>query len=502
MRRAFFGMAASIGASLLAACTVGPNFRPPAADTPADWTALKAPVSPAPGSVVTATALADAAWWKSFDDPELSSLVERALAANIGAKRAVLRIEEARAERRIAAAAAWPTLDATAGYTDTRLSERTATSSVFGALSGASKGSPPPGVAAAIPGLANPFSQYQYGLTSSWEIDLFGRVRRSVEAANADTAAATADRDAVRVALMAEVAAAYIDLRGAQARLAVTRDSVETSKTLLKLASDARAAGLGDDLDIANARAVLAGAQAALPPLGNEVATDQSQLELLLAAKPGTLEAELDAARAIPPLPAQVPVGLPSELARRRPDIREAEAELLGATARQSVAVASLYPTLTLNLAAGLEASDTASLAAWAARYMILGPSLDLPIFDAGRRQETVHIADVHAKEAALTYAQAVLGALHEVDDAITAYDQEQSRRQSLETAVSEGGRALGLAERRYRAGSVSFRDVLDAQHILEQSELALTASTAAASEDLVTLYKALGGGWEAGSAG
>ncbi|HXQ46654.1 MAG TPA: hypothetical protein VN806_08565, partial [Caulobacteraceae bacterium] len=150
MRRTLFGAAASVGAGLLAACTVGPNFRPPAADTPADWTALKAPVSPAPGSVVTTEAV-DAAWWKSFDDPELSSLVERALAANIGAKEAVLRIEEARAQRRIAGAGSWPTVDATAGYTDTRLSERTATGSVFGALSGASKGSPPPGVAAAIP---------------------------------------------------------------------------------------------------------------------------------------------------------------------------------------------------------------------------------------------------------------------------------------------------------------------------------------------------------------
>ena len=502
MRRALIGVAAvSIGTSLLAGCTVGPNFRPPTADTPADWTALKAPVSPAPGSVVTVTEMPDAVWWRGFEDPELSSLVERALAANIGAKQAVLRVEEARAQRRIAAAAAWPAVDATAGYTDTRLSERTATSSVFGAFSGASKGSLPPGVAAAIPGLVNPFSQYQYGLTASWEVDLFGRVRRSVEAATADTDAAIADRDAVRVSLMAEVAAAYIDLRGAQARLAVTQDSVETSEALLKLASDARAAGLGDDLDIANARAALAGAQAALPPLGNEVAIDESQLELLLAAKPGALGAELDTAKAIPPLPAEVPVGVPSELARRRPDIREAEAEFHGAVARQGVAVASLYPSLSLNLATGLEASNTASLAAWAARYLTVGPSLDLPIFDAGRRQETVHVAEVHAEEAALTYAQTVLGAVHEVDDAIAAYAQEQSRRQSLESAVTEGGKALDLAEARYRAGSVSFRDVLDAQQVLEQAELALSASTAAASEDLVTLYKTLGGGWEAAAA-
>ncbi|MFI4936548.1 MAG: efflux transporter outer membrane subunit [Caulobacterales bacterium] len=488
-------------AALLAGCTVGPRYATPTPDTPGAWRATDAVPPGATLSVVSAATIQDDAWWASFHDTELTSLVGRALGANLDARQAVLRIDEARAQRRIAAAGAWPTLDATASYTDTRISERTSTSSIFGALGGGKAGAPP-GVAAAIPGLVNPFSQYQYGLTGSWEIDVFGRIRRQVEAADANTAAAVEDARAVGVSLMAEVAGAYIDLRAAQARRAVTQENVATARALLKLATDARAEGLGNDLDIASGKAELATAQAALPPLKTEIATDESQLALLLAAKPGALDAELEDAKAIPPVPPHVPVGLPAELTRRRPDIREAEARLHGAVALQGVAVANLYPRVTIDAAFGLEASNPASLAAWAARYFAAGPELDLPLFDAGQRRENVHIADIHAKEAALAYAQTVLAALHEVEDAITAYDQEQSRREALQTAQSESRAALALAQERYTAGSVSFRDVLDAQDRLQAAELAFTASTAATSEDLVTLYKSLGGGWQAREAG
>jgi NodT family efflux transporter outer membrane factor (OMF) lipoprotein len=483
----------SLALAALCGCTVGPRYQAPTPDAPADWAALGA----APAAGVSAQPIQDAAWWKSFGDPELTSLVERALAANLAAKQAVLRIEEARNQRRVAAAGAFPTIDATGAYEGTRISERTATSSVFTALSG-QKSALPPGVAASIPGLANPFEQFQYGLTGSWEVDLFGRVRRGVEAADADTAAAVADRDAVRVSLMAEVASAYIDLRGAEARKQVSEESVATSTQLLKLTTDARAAGLGNDLDIASARAALATAQAALAPLQTEIAADKSQLELLLAAKPGALDPELSGEGAIPPAPPQTPIGVPSELARRRPDIRAAEAALHAAVARQGVAVANLYPSLTINLAAGLEASNPAALTDWAARYFAAGPALDLPVFDAGVRHANVRIADARAKEAALAYAQTVLTALHEVDDSIVAYGEEQSRRDELRRALADSRAALGLAETRYRTGSVSFRDVLDAEDRLQSAELALAASTTAASEDLVTLYKSLGGGWAA----
>jgi NodT family efflux transporter outer membrane factor (OMF) lipoprotein len=488
----------ALTAVLLSGCVVGPNFSPPKADAPTAWVAT--PTGPAAGplaSVVTTTQAGETAWWSSFADPELSSLIDRAVASNLGARQAVLRIEEARAQRQVAAAGAWPQVTGAASYANTRISERTATTSLLSALGRQTQGGVPGGVAAALPGLSNPFNLYQYGLDASWEIDLFGRVRRTVEAAEADTAAAVEDSRDVRVSLMAEVAAAYIDLRGVQARRAVTAESLATARGLLRLARDSRQAGLGDDLDIAGAAAVAASAEAQLPPLDRQIAADKNQLTLLLAAQPGALDSELDASQAVPPVPPQVPAGLPSDLARRRPDIRRAEAQLHAATARQGVAVASLYPSLSLNLAPGFEASRLASLTDWAARYYTFGPSLELPIFDAGQRRANVRIQDVRAKQAALVYAQTVLTALHEVDDAITAYAQEQARQASLEAATAQSRAALALARQRFERGSVSFRDVLNAQDRLQQAELASTVSLAATSQDLVTLYKALGGGWQ-----
>jgi NodT family efflux transporter outer membrane factor (OMF) lipoprotein len=280
----------------------------------------------------------------------------------------------------------------------------------------------------------------------------------------------------------------------------VTAEALGTAQDLLKLARDARAAGLGSDLDIANASAEVATASAALPPLDQAAKTDENQLALLLAAKPGALDAELDGAKALPPLPPLAPVGLPSDLARRRPDIRAAEARLHAAVALKGVAIASLYPNVSLNAGLGFEADKPAFLTQWAAHYLTAGPSLDLPIFDAGQRLATIKVEDVRARSAALAYAQTVLTALHEVEDDITAYDQEQSRRASLQAAVEQNRTALDLARRRYAAGSVSFRDVLDAEDKLQQAELALTGSQALTDEDLVGLYKALGGGWRTGA--
>jgi multidrug efflux system outer membrane protein len=498
-RRRGLAPLAAFATMLLGGCVVGPNFHAPTPKTPPAWRAATL----APEANVTQAAL-DPAWWKSFGDPELSSLVDRALAANLGARTAVLRIEEAREERGVAAAAALPSIGATAAYSDTRISERTAAASLVGAL-GAAAGAGAAGqtgqmggLPAPVPGFTNPFNQYQAGLVGSWELDLFGRVRREVEAADAQTAAAIEDHRAVQVALMGEVAAAYIDLRSAQARRLVAQQSVDTAEGLLKLASDAREADLGSDLDVATAKAALSSARAALPPLATEISLDENELALLMDAEPGDLDAELAAAKPIPPTPPEVPVGLPSELARRRPDIRKAEAQLHAAVANQGVAIANLYPRVTINAAAGTEASAAAALGDWAARYFSIGPTLDLPIFDAGVRRADVRIAGLRAKEAALAYAQTVLQALHEVEDDMGAYGQEKSRRGDLEAAVDESRTALALAERRYKAGKVSFRDVLIAQQHLESAELALIGSTAAVSTDLVSLYRALGGGWEA----
>jgi NodT family efflux transporter outer membrane factor (OMF) lipoprotein len=501
MRTALFAAAALAAALLGPGCTVGPRFSPPAADAPAAWRAAQG--GPATPSVVTQAPLGQAEWWTSFNDPELAALETRALGANLDLRQAVLRIEQAREQARVAGAAAWPNVTASTSATHQRLSERTPAGSLLGTIAGIGSGGRAPGGGLSPQTSSvfqNPFEVYQFGAGASWEIDLFGRIRRQTEAARAEAEAAAEDRHAVQVALMAEVAATYIDLRSAQARRAVAEQDVATAAHLLKLAQDARAAQLGSDFDAAGAQAALASSRAELPPLDQLARVDKDHLAVLLALKPGELDAELDAepggqARP-PPLPAAVPAGLPSELARRRPDIRAAEAQLHAAVARQGVAVAMLYPSLSLTGSAGYQAGSTSALTDWAARYATIGPAIDLPIFDAGQRRANIRIADAGAKAAALAYAQTVLAALQETEDAISGYQQEQLRLAELDAAVAEARRALDLAQGRFHAGSVSFRDVLDAQSRLQQAEMAWTASRAAAAENLVALYRALGGGW------
>jgi NodT family efflux transporter outer membrane factor (OMF) lipoprotein len=497
MRSAFLTPAALAAAAIIAGCTVGPRFSPPVADTPATWRAPQgAPVTP---SVVTQAPLGPAEWWKSFEDPELASLEARALAANLEVRQAVLRIDLAREQVHIARAAAWPDVTASTSATHQRLSERTPAGSLLGTIAGVGSGARAPGGGLSPETSSvfqNPFDIYQFGAGASWEIDLFGRIRRQAEAARAEAEAAVEDQRAVQVALMAEVAATYIDLRSAQARRVVAEQDVTTAAHLLKLAQDARAAQLGSDFDIASAQGALASSRAQLPPLDQQIRVDKNRLAVLLALKPGELDAELSGQAPPPPLPAAVPAGLPSELARRRPDIRVAEAQLHAAVARRGVAVAMLYPSLSLTGSAGYQAGSTSALTDWAARYATIGPAIDLPIFDAGERRANIRIADAGAKAAALAYAQTVLAALQETEDAMSGYQQEQLRLGELDAAMAEARRALDLAQDRFHAGSVSFRDVLDAQSRLQQAELAWTASRAAAAENLVALYRALGGGW------
>lgn len=477
----------------LPGCTVGPDFVPPKADTPAQWTL---PRQAAPGRVVT-TPVRTAAWWKSFDDPTLDRLIARAAAANLDLRQAVLRIAEARAARRIAAAGFWPSLSANGSYARERISEKTAFTSLLGSIGGGAGHAPAGGVSGALPGLQNPFGQYQDGFDASWEIDLFGRVRRSVEAAEADTTASVADSQSVLVSLLAEVARVYIDLRATQLRHAILTANLATQRDSLALTRNRRQSGIGNDLDVANAAAEVASTAAELPLETSRISQDINRLSFLLDLAPDALRAELETVKPVPPVPPKVPIGLPADILRRRPDIRAAEAQLHAATARVGVAVADLFPRLTLSADAGFQAEHAGDLANWASHFFSVGPTLDLPIFSAGRREATVHLQDLKAKEAAIAYARTVLSALHEVENALAAYAAEQNRRSALATAVAQNRDALTLARQRYASGVTTFLDVLDAERTLQQSELLMADSTAALSTDLVQLYKALGGGWE-----
>jgi NodT family efflux transporter outer membrane factor (OMF) lipoprotein len=482
--------------TLLSGCVVGPNFVPPTADLPPAWSQAALGVN--------AAASSDDAWWTVFGDPELGSLVDRAQAGNLATRQAVLRIDEARAERRAAAAGAWPQVSVGGAYQNSRISERTALTSLFATYGAAARGAAGAlgGVPGALPTLNNPFDLYQWGADASWELDLFGRVRRTVEAADASTEAAVQDSRAVRVALSAEVAAAYVELRGAQALRRLSEARLATARDLLRLAEQAREADLGGDQDIADAKAAVASAEAVLPPLQAQETLDRNQLALLLAENPGALETELAAPAPLPAAPRLASTGLPSDLARRRPDIRRAEAELHAAVAMQGVAVADLYPRVVLQASGGYQASHPGDLTSWAAHYLTVGPTLDLPLFDAGRRRANIQLQDVRAKEAALAYAQTVLGALHEVEDAMAVYGRERARLVALQTVVDQQNAAFDLAHRRYAAGSSAFREVLANQDRLQAAQLAQVQSAMAADEDLVALYRALGGGWEAPAAG
>jgi multidrug efflux system outer membrane protein len=469
----------------LAACTVGPNFSHPTPDAPAAWSSTTASGQ---ASQVTSAPANAGAWWTSFKDPELSSLIARAAAANLDAREAVLRITEARAQRDISAASRWPSLNANASYQTNRLSESTPTGGLFSQIG-------------KFPGLAgvsipNPYDQYQLGFDASWEIDLFGRVRRSVEAADADTAASVEDSRAVQISMLGDVGRAYVDLRGAQLKRQVTQQNIAAEQELLSLAGQRRRAGLASEVDVSSAAAQALSSQAQLPALDRQITQDINQLSKLLALPPGALRAELDTPQAIPPVPPLVPIGLPADLARRRPDIREAEARLHGATARVGVAVADLYPRLTLNAQGGYQAERPAQLLDWASRFLIAGPQLQVPVFDAGRRRASIRLADVREQEAALDYRRTVLSALDDVDNALAAYAADQSRQALLEQTVGRNRDALDLARQRYAAGVASYITVLDAERAMQQNQLSLADSEAAVSTDLVALYKALGGGW------
>ncbi len=482
---------ASLAACLLAGCTVGPSFVRPKPDVPAEWSRAAAPQPPSGhrASTVSTQAAPVGEWWTSFRDPTLSSLIERSVAANLDVREAVLRIEEARAQRDVTAAGLWPSLSANAGYTRQRFSLNTPNGAIFGI--GPKIPGLPPGI------FANPFNQYQLGLSASWELDLFGRVRRSVEAANADVQASMEDEHDVMVSLVSDVAEAYIDLRGAQLRKSILEQSLATQRDVLQLTRQRWNAGLTTDLDVQNAASEVSGTEAQLPVADREITQDINQLSELMARKPDALRAELQQARPVPPVPPTVPVGLPADLARRRPDIRRAEASLHAATARIGVAVADLFPQLTLSVSGGYQSEGLSELIEAASRFATLGPTIDLPIFDAGARRATIRLQDVRAKEAAIDYARAVLGALHEVENALAAYGADQDRRVSLAAAAEASGNALTLARQRYEGGITSFIEVLDAERTLEQNRLSLADATTAVSSDLVLLYKALGGGWQ-----
>jgi NodT family efflux transporter outer membrane factor (OMF) lipoprotein len=458
-------------------CTMGPDFkRPTAPYDPASFLdGRQAPTSRSQPAV----APIQVEWWQSFNDPELNSLEERAVAQNLDVLTATVRIAEARSNAGVTASAFFPSVSGNTVAADIKPSDK-------GLSLGGSGG-----------GDVNPISFYQYGFDATWTVDLWGKVRRQVEAGNAAIQVQEIDRRGTVIQMMAEVARDYLQLRNAQMQLKIAQDNVRTAQNLLNLTQQRAAAGLTDQLDVAQELAQLTTTEATVPSAEQDVAKYINALSLLLGQGPRALQAELDTPEAVPPAPAVVPVGLPSELLRRRPDIMEAEANLHEATANIGVAVASFFPTFNLLGFFGIQADQTQDLFTTAARTYVLGGMVSVPIFQGGKLVETLHLRRSQQKEAMIAYDKAVLQAFSDVDNALTDYEKEQQRRVLLGRAVQADQKAFALAQQRYTEGIATYIDVLNAQQNVLSSARQYEDSTAAVSTDLVSLYLALGGGWE-----
>jgi NodT family efflux transporter outer membrane factor (OMF) lipoprotein len=469
-------MAATLAS--LAACAVGPDYEAPAPPLPTDWTNQGPSLDPA-NSRTTSRGEPVAEWWTTFHDPQLTSLIDRAARTNLDLKLAEARIREARGLRGVAAGALLPAAGASAAYSRNRGSENVP-----------------------LPGSGVQSNFYQAGFDASWEIDVFGGIRRGVEAADADVAASVEARRDVLVTLLAEVARNYVEVRSLQAQLAIARQNLEAQRKTLDLTQARFQAGRAAELDVVRAQAQASTTASTLPVLESRRIQATHRLAVLLGREPGALRSELVTAGAIPAPPPEVPVGLPSELLRRRPDLRRAERELAAATARIGVATADLYPKFSLTGFFALESINASDFAKWGSRAWSVGPSIQWSIFEGGRIRARIEVENARQEQAAVVYERSILVALQEVEDALVDYAKEQAHRAELADSVAANAKAVDLANQRYTQGLVDFLSVLDAQRSLYVTQDALVQSEGRISEVLVALYKALGGGWETPLAG
>jgi NodT family efflux transporter outer membrane factor (OMF) lipoprotein len=466
---------------LAAGCSVGPNFVSPNPHLPeTSFTGDRGAIADARLPPPT-----DPEWWAVFRDPILTDLERRVAAANLDVRTATIRLAESRFQRGVAAAAELPSLNGDAKYTR-ELYSQNGIVSLLGALA-------PPGAPLVVP----PINDYNVGFDASWELDLWGKVRRQVEAADAAVDQAADQRRDALVSSLAELARDYIQLRGVQTQIRIANDNLKVDRGVLGLAQERTQRGLQNGLDVENAAAQVESIRAQIPALEQQETQYINALSLLLDQPPGALKAELARPHSEPASPPRVPLGIPSELARRRPDIRAAETQLHAATANIGVAVGAFYPTVQLNGTVGLDALDYTNLWKGSSLQYQLGPSISLPIFAGGRLRNTLELRDAQQQEAAIAYHKTVLQAWHDVVNALVAHRLEQERRARLRAQADHSRQALDLARTRYNEGVTDFLTVLDTERTLLQAEQQHAASTTNVALDLVQLFKALGGGWE-----
>ncbi|MDB5328084.1 MAG: transcriptional regulator, Fis family [Phycisphaerales bacterium] len=498
MTKTAFKTASAFALAISAAgCMVGPNYKKPETQLAPAYSATQ-PASTQPMVEVPPVDLAR--WWETFNDPQLNQLISDAVASNFDVQIAQARVRQARAQLDVAYGGLFPTVDGSASYSRARASKTTSSATFTGTSSGTGTGTTGGAAGGAAFGgfnLPTETDLFQGGFDAGWELDVFGGQRRTIEAAYGTFEAQVDARRGAFVTLLSEVARNYILLRGYQYQLAIADKNIAAQVDTVQLQQQKLTAGISTDLTVAQAQALLASTQAQRPTIQTQVSQAIHRLGILLGREPTALQTQLETASPIPVGPPSIPPGLPSELLRRRPDVRQAERTLASATASIGVATAELFPKFSLNGSIGLSSAKFTNWGDSNSIFWSVGPSVQWRLFDAGAIRANIRVEEAARDAAMLTYRQTVYQAVSDVEDSLVAYDREQARTKSLQESVDANRRALNLARQLNDAGVVDFLNVLTAQQSLFQAEDLLAQSQQTVSTNLVAVYKALGGGWE-----
>jgi outer membrane protein, multidrug efflux system len=476
MRAAFL---LALATAAVASCAVGPDYHPPKAQAPTSW-------GEAQLGGTTNAAVQIIEWWKTFNDRELNSLIERAATANHDLRVADGLLRQARALRTGALWDFGPTINGGAGYTDTRQSRNSIPFNTSGPVGGQISSN-----------YLFHTDLYDAHFDASWEIDVFGGKRRALQYAGAEVAGVEEYRRDTLVSVLAEVARNYIEVRNFQQRLAVARKNIAAQQDAVDIASSRFHAGLASELDVRQAEVALATTQSQVPTLSTSLKQAVHRLGVLTGQQPGALSDELAQDAPVPAPPPKVPIGLPSDLLRRRPDVRRAERDLMAATANIGVQAAELFPKFSLTGVGGFQSFSVSDWFTGSSKYWSAGPTVTWRILDYGRVRSQIKAASAQADQSLAAYEKIVLMSFEDVENALVAYANEQARYKALSDAVAANRASLELANDRYSNGLADFLNVLDAERSLYQSEDQLADSQGTVSVNLVALYKALGGGWE-----